>query len=117
MQQEKEFSIKDFCDSIETFLSHFDSSVENIPRILPMRPYPPNCNPFAHDRNYKGDYVAGAWIGMHNSNVGTKEEHHLTEEEKLRQANGEIIYHEDPEYIVFVNQKTGQRFKLIFPID
>ena len=59
-----------------------------------------------------GSAVSGAWIAMYDEHSGLKQAHNMSEDERQRQAAGEPIYNDDPGYIIFVNSRTGQRFKL-----
>jgi hypothetical protein len=84
----------------------------NHPYVVPLEAYPANCNPFRHDACNMGCQVSGAWVAMYSQHAGLKQEHNKTDEEK---ASTEPVYYDDPEYIIMVNTKTGQRFKIVFP--
>jgi hypothetical protein len=63
-----------------------------LPQMIQMDPLPADCNPFQHDLYSMGVQVSGRWTAMFDKHVGE----------------------EDPAYIIMVNTRTGQRFKLLF---
>jgi len=85
-----------------------------LPTMTAMEPLPPNSNPFHHDLYNMGSEVSGAWMAMYSEHSGFKKDHNKTEEER---AAGEPVWNPDPRYIIFVNQRTGQRFRLDFEHD
>jgi hypothetical protein len=66
-----------------------------LPQIVQMDPIPVGANPFNHDAYNMGVQVSGAWTAMYDKHIGDV----------------------DPAYIIMVNSKTGQRFKLLFNAD
>lgn len=88
-----------------------------LPVIVPMEPIPPGSNPFHHDLFHMGCGVSGPWMAMFTEHQGSKQEHNMTAEEKEAKARGETIWNPDPSYIIMINQKTGQRFKMVFKFD
>lgn len=85
-----------------------------LPTIEPMENFPKNSNPFKHDLFRMGKHVSGAWMAMFTEHGGLKQEHSFTPEDKERKAAGELVFYDDPDEIVMVNQKTGQRFRIVF---
>jgi hypothetical protein len=83
-----------------------------LPTVLEMPSIPPYSNPFHYDQFNMGCDLCGPWMAMYSCHAGIKQEHNKTEEDK--QSSFPVFYAE-PEYIIFVNQKTGQRFRLEFP--
>lgn len=88
-----------------------------LPVIIPMDPIPPNSNPFHHDLYHMGCSVSGPWLAMFSEHAGIKQEHNMNTQEKEAKARGECVWNPDPSYIIMVNQKTGQRFKMVFKFD
>jgi hypothetical protein len=86
-----------------------------LPLIVPMDPLPPNNNPFNYDLYNMGSEVGGAWMAMYDQHSGLKQEYNMTDAEKEATARGEAIWYPDPAYIIMANQRTGQRFKLVWP--
>ncbi len=80
-----------------------------LPNIVELKAFPENCNPFQHDAYNMGCQVSGAWTAMFNQHCGYKQDHNLTEEER---AAGKPVWNQDPKYIIMVNCRTGQRFRL-----
>ena len=72
-----------------------------LPTIERMTPFPADCNPMHHDAFHMGVYVSGSWMALHAQHAG------------VNQHTGERF--PDPDYIIMVNSRTGQRFKLKFP--
>ena len=58
-------------------------------KIVELSPFPENCNPFHHDLSHMGTPIGKDLMLMHSN--------HNTEECK---------------YLIFVNTKTGKRFRL-----
>ena len=88
-----------------------------LPVVVPMDPLPPNNNPYNHDLFHMGCGISGAWEAMFSGHAGIKQEHNMSESEKETKARGESVWYDDPSYIIFINKKTGQRFKLVFKFD
>ena len=88
-----------------------------LPVVVPMEPLPANCNPFRHDLFHMGCEVSGAWLAMFSGHAGLKQEHNYSDHDKEAKARGESVWNDDPSYIIMINQKTGQRFKLVFKFD
>ncbi len=86
-----------------------------LPKIESLESYPPNNNPFHHDKFNMGVGVSGAWVAMTDQFSGHKHDYNCSPEEKEMKKRGEPVFYDDPKYLIFVNQKTGQRFKLLFP--
>ncbi len=84
------------------------------PKIVPLENLPANNNPFHHDQFRMGTDVSGAWTAMYSEFAGLKQEHNMTDEEKLLQKCGSLIFNDDPDHIIMVNRKTGQRFMIDF---
>lgn len=88
-----------------------------LPVVVQMDPLPPNNNPYHHDLFHMGCGISGAWEAMFSGHSGIKQEHNMSEAEKEAKARGESVWYDDPSYIIFINKKTGQRFKLVFKFD
>lgn len=98
---------------IDPTLCNFRLAADNKnAKVIPLRPYPPNCNPMQHDLFNMGVKVTGAWMALTSEHAGIKQDHNKTEEEK---ASKDPVFYDDPKSIIMVNCKTGARFKLIFP--
>ena len=88
-----------------------------LPVVVPMEPIPAGSNPYHHDLYNMGCSLSGAWEAMFSEHAGLKQDHNLSAEEKEARARGEAVWYDDPSYIIFINKKTGQRFKLVFKFD
>ncbi len=88
-----------------------EQATESFPRIVPMDSIPANANPFTHDFYHMGCEVCGPWMAMYSGHCGLKAEINKTAEEK---ASPEPVWYSDPKYIILVNQRTGQRFRLVW---
>jgi hypothetical protein len=84
---------------------------EPLPRIVPLDPIPANANPFHYDLYHMGVGVTGPWMAMYSEHYGLKPEYNQTAEEKVSMKP---VWHDDPKYIILINQRTGQRFKMIW---
>lgn len=73
-----------------------------LPAIVEMESLPPHCNPFHYDSFNMGTDISGGWIAMYREHFGTDRE-------------GKP--YPDPTYIILVNSRTGQRFRLDFAKD
>lgn len=62
-----------------------------IPKLVPLTPFPADCNPFCHDAFHMGTRLGKDLMVMH--------------------ANHDT---EDCKYLIFVNTKTGERFRMEF---
>lgn len=71
------------------------------PTLDYMAPFPAESNPFHYDHSNMGCAVSGGWYAMYNQHAGN---------------NLDGKPYPDPKYIVMVNSRTGQRFKLVFPV-
>ncbi len=87
----------------------------DLPKLVPMTSLPKGCNPFHYDTYNMGCELSGAWVAMYNQHAGLKQDHNLSNYERVRRNEGEVVYYDDPEYIILVNTRTGQRFRLQFP--
>lgn len=85
--------------------------LEPLPRLVPLDPIPANANPFNHDLYHMGVGVTGPWMAMYSGHYGPKPEASRTTEERSRL---ETVWYDDPKYIILINQRTGQRFKMIW---
>jgi hypothetical protein len=85
---------------------------DDLPTVEAMDPIPPYANPFHHDQFNMGCDVSGPWMAMFREHAGHKQPHNFTEEDKLSSLP---VFNPDPQYVIFVNQRTGQRFRLVFP--
>lgn len=83
-----------------------------LPTVEAMDPIPPYANPFQHDSFNMGHDMPGPWMAMYREHCGVKADYNKTDEEK---ASNVPVFYPDPQYVIFVNQRTGQRFRLIFP--
>jgi len=63
-----------------------------LPVLVPMEPIPAGSNPYHHDLYHMGCDISGNWEAMFDKHVGDI----------------------DPSYIIMINKKTGQRFKMVF---
>lgn len=88
-----------------------------LPVLVPMEPIPAGSNPYHHDLYHMGCGISGAWEAMFSEHAGIKQEHNMSEAEKEAKARGESVWYNDPSYIIFINKKTGQRFKMVFKFD
>jgi hypothetical protein len=70
-----------------------------LPEIEAMSSFPANANPFHYDHGNMGCNVSGGWYAMYNEHAGTD-------------RDGKP--YRDPKYIIMVNSRTGQRFRLNF---
>lgn len=68
-----------------------------LPVLVPMDPIPVGSNPFSADLYHMGCNVSGSWMAMFDQHAGSE--------------------YPDPSYIIMVNTKTGQRFKMVFKFD
>lgn len=75
---------------------------ELLPVLVPMPPIPPNSNPFHHDLYNMGCEISGGWMAMYNQFFGNSQ-------------FGDKLPHPEPQYIILVNCRTGQRFRLEWP--
>ena len=91
-----------------------NTTVFSTPVITPLESFPPNSNPYQHDLERMVCTVSGAWVAMFSAFGGIKQSHNMSEEEKERSKKGEAIFYDDPDHIIMVNQKTGQRFMIDF---
>jgi hypothetical protein len=71
-----------------------------LPTIETMAPFPENSNPFNYDYYNMGCEVSGGWLAMYNEHSGID-------------FGGKRF--PEPKYIILVNSRTGQRFKINFP--
>ena len=85
-----------------------------LPKMEELESYPPDNNPFQFDHFNMGVGVGGAWMVMTAEHSGIKHDYNCTPEEKEKKKQGESVFYNDPKYLIFVNQKTGQRFRLTF---
>lgn len=85
-----------------------------LPTVKAMDSFPPHCNPFHYDLGRMGREVSGAWVAMYTDHSGLKQDHNKTDAER---ASDEPVYNDDPKEILFVNTKTGQRFKIDFTVE
>lgn len=92
--------------------SKFKKTDSQLPTITQLESFPPNCNPFNYDPFNMGSEVSGPWMAMYREHSGLKQRHNMTEDERQRADLGEPIYNPDPQYIIFINTKTGFRFRL-----
>ena len=83
-----------------------------LPTVEAMDPIPPYANPFQHDSFNMGHEMPGPWLAMYREHCGIKADYNKTDEEK---ASSVPVFYPDPQYVIFVNQRTGQRFRLVFP--
>lgn len=88
-----------------------------LPVIVPMDPIPAGSNPFHTDLFHMGCEVSGPWMAMYTEHAGTKQAHNYSEQDKAAKERGETVWNEDPSYIIMINQRTGQRFKMVFKFD
>lgn len=94
-----------------TILGEVTPVPEPLPRLVPLDPLPANANPFTHDLYHMGVGVTGPWMAMYSGHYGTKPESARTKEERTRL---ETVWYDDPKYMILINQRTGQRFKMIW---
>lgn len=80
-----------------------------LPLIIEMKSIPPDSNPFHHDAYNMGCAVSGPWMAMFAEHAG-----HV-QDLSTYPAGRKDEWYPDPEYIIMVNCRTGQRFKLYFP--
>ena len=85
-----------------------------LPTIEALENLPENNNPFLHDHVHMGKEVSGAWLAMFSEHGGLKQNHNLTDKEMVLREAGERVFYDDPKEIIMVNQKTGQRFRIVF---
>lgn len=64
---------------------------QELPKLVPLAPFPPGENPFLHDSHNMGTRMGKDLVLMHGN--------HDTE---------------DCKYLIFVNTKTGKRFRMEF---
>lgn len=83
-----------------------------LPTVEAMDPIQPYANPFQHDSSNMGHEMPGPWLAMYREHCGIKADYNKTDEEK---ASSVPVFYPDPQYVIFVNQRTGQRFRLVFP--
>lgn len=96
---------------VGTILGEVTPVLEPLPRLVPLDPIPANANPFNHDLYHCGSDLCGPWMAMYSGGHGHKPEYSQTAEEKVSMKP---VWHDDPKYIILVNQRTGQRFKMIW---
>lgn len=85
---------------------------DDLPIVEVMDPIPPHANPFHYDSSNMGCAVSGPWTAMFAEHAGFKQAHNMTDGDK---ASPFPVYNPDPQYIIFINGRTGQRFRLVFP--
>lgn len=76
-------------------------TLPKLPVVEAMPSIPAESNPFHYDHYNMGSQLSGAWMAMYNKHAG-----HVQGKEN--------VWYDDPDYIIFVNQRTGQRFRLTF---
>jgi hypothetical protein len=84
----------------------------DLPTVKELPPFPPYSNPFHHDAFNMGCDISGPWMAMYREHGGLKQAHNKTDADKQSKLP---VFYDDPQYIILVNQKTGQRFQLTFP--
>lgn len=103
---------QDFISGIYTGEVVRNVQFSDLPVVNEMPPIPPYSNPFHHDAFNMGCDLCGPWMAMYSGHAGLKAEYNKTEDDKKSTLP---VFYDEPEYIILVNQKTGQRFRLDFP--
>lgn len=62
-----------------------------LPKLIPLDPFPPGANPFYYDAYHMGTQIGKDLLLMHRNHV-----------------------EEECKYLIFVNNKTGERFRMEF---
>lgn len=106
---------KNYGDDVDFRYEGYVEEVEEfkLPTIEAMSSFPAEANPFNYDEYHMGCDISGSWMAMYSGHYGIKPDNQKTEEEKM--ITDRQVFRDDPQYIILVSTKTGQRFKINFP--